>query len=75
MGPFKAGVGILAKSTGRPVIPVHVTGGKTILPCGTTFPRAGHARVTYGDPLHHRAGESAGAFTERLGSRSALSRG
>ncbi|MDY7108499.1 MAG: lysophospholipid acyltransferase family protein [Planctomycetota bacterium] len=66
MAPFKPGIGVLAKMTGRPVIPVHVTGGRSILPCGRFMPQPGHAMVRYGDALWHRRGESPEEFTARL---------
>jgi 1-acyl-sn-glycerol-3-phosphate acyltransferase len=66
IGPFKGGVGLLAKMTGRPVVPVHVAGGATILPCGATIPRPGHAFVRFSDPIHLEAQESAADFTARL---------
>lgn len=66
MGRFKAGVGVLARTTGRRVIPVHVSGGTTILPCGAFLPRPGHALVRYGAPLTLDRGESGRDFTERL---------
>jgi len=69
LGVFKAGVGVLARSTGRPIIPVHVSGGQSILPCGATIPRAGVATVHYGAPLHHRRGESATELVARLRQR------
>ncbi len=69
MGPFKAGVGILARNTGRPVVPVYVADGKSILPCGTTIPRPGRAIVHYGEPIRVEAGESTRAFTRRLKQR------
>ncbi len=66
MAPFKAGVGILAKMTGRSVIPIHVRGGNTILPCGRFMPGPGHVFVRYGEPLRCEKRESVAAFTEKL---------
>jgi 1-acyl-sn-glycerol-3-phosphate acyltransferase len=66
MAPFKPGVGVLAKMSGRPVIPIHVTGGNTILRCGRFMPQPGHAIVRYGDALWHRRGEPPEEFTARL---------
>jgi 1-acyl-sn-glycerol-3-phosphate acyltransferase len=63
---FKPGVGVLAKFTGRPVIPVHVDGGERILPYSTFLPGAGHARVRYGEPMFFRKGETPAEFTQRL---------
>ncbi|MCP3906167.1 MAG: 1-acyl-sn-glycerol-3-phosphate acyltransferase [Planctomycetes bacterium] len=69
MGPFKAGVGILARTAGRPIIPVHVTGGPTILPCGRFLPNPGTAVVRYGECISPRRGESAEEVTERVRQR------
>jgi long-chain acyl-CoA synthetase len=66
MAPFKPGVGLLAKTTGRPVIPVHVKGGRDILACGGFLPRPAHVMVRYGEPMIFSKGDSAAAFTERL---------
>ena len=41
-GEFKPGIGLLAKKTGVPVVPVRVTGSNEILlPPGSTVPRPG----------------------------------
>ena len=69
MGSFKAGVGILARKTGRPVVPVHVGGGSSILPCGAFMPQPGHAVVRYGSALRFQSGETASSFAERLRQR------
>jgi 1-acyl-sn-glycerol-3-phosphate acyltransferase len=66
LGEFKSGVAILAKRTGRPVVPVHVHGGDSILPCGVSMPQAGHAIVRYGTPLTLRKGQSASDFTTEI---------
>ena len=60
---------MLAHKTGCPVIPVSVRDGTSILPCGTTFPRAGHARVRFGEPLFIGRDETAAAFSDRLRER------
>ncbi len=66
MGQFKPGVGVLAKFTGRPVIPIHVDGGEDILPYGVCMPRRGHARVRYGEPMWLPKGGHPAEFTARL---------
>jgi 1-acyl-sn-glycerol-3-phosphate acyltransferase len=66
LGPFKAGVGVIAKMTGRPVVPVHVSGGQSILPCRASMPRPGCALVRYGEPMRHRDGESPVDFAARV---------
>jgi 1-acyl-sn-glycerol-3-phosphate acyltransferase len=66
MAKFKPGVGLLARRTGRPVVPIHVCGGSTILRCGQFMPGPGHAFVRYGRPMRWQPGESAEAFTARI---------
>jgi 1-acyl-sn-glycerol-3-phosphate acyltransferase len=66
MAPFKPGVAALARLARRPVVPVRVDGGRTLLPCGATLPRCGRIDVRYGPPLLYRRGETLPAFTARL---------
>ncbi len=66
MAPFKAGVGLLARFTGRPVVPVYVEGGPSVLPCRAFLPRPGRMVVRYGSPLRYRPGETPGGFAARL---------
>ncbi len=66
MAPFKAGVGALARISRRPVVPVRVTGGQAVLPCGAALPRPGRVLVRYGPALHYRRAESLPAFAARL---------
>jgi 1-acyl-sn-glycerol-3-phosphate acyltransferase len=66
MGPFKAGIGVLARFTGRPVIPVHVEGGSRLLPQGAFMPRSARIIVRYGAPLWYGESESPDEFAQRL---------
>jgi 1-acyl-sn-glycerol-3-phosphate acyltransferase len=66
IAPFKAGVGILARFTNRPVVPIFTDGGRYILPCGAFMPRRGHAVVRYGAPVWLEKGESADSFAVRI---------
>ncbi len=66
MAQFKAGVGVLARFTQRPVVPIHVAGGRAVLPCGATIPRPGRLTVRYGKPLYFEPGESTAQFTQRV---------
>jgi len=66
LAPFKAGVGILARFTNRPVVPIFTDGGRHILPCGAFMPRASHAIVRYGQPIWLEKGESAEDFAQRI---------
>lgn len=66
MGQFKAGVGVLARFTGRPVIPVHIEGGERVLPHGQFLPGRGQVIVRYGEPMMIQCGEHHDAFALRL---------
>jgi len=66
MAQFKAGVGVLARFTQRPVVPIHVSGGRAILPCGATIPRPGRLIVRYGKPIFFEQGESSSQFAQRI---------
>lgn len=66
IGEFKAGVGILARRTNRPVVPVFTYGGCEILPCGAFMPRPARATVRYGKPVWPENKESADAFAARV---------
>lgn len=66
LGPFKAGVGLLARVTARPVVPVHIEGSHRALPCGTWWPRRGTIRVRYGTPLFCDMHEAPAVFAGRL---------
>jgi 1-acyl-sn-glycerol-3-phosphate acyltransferase len=66
LGPFKAGIGVLARFTGRPVVPIHVAGGERVHPYGRRIPGRGRMVVRYGEPLTYRRGETPSAFAIRL---------
>ncbi|MST34149.1 1-acyl-sn-glycerol-3-phosphate acyltransferase, partial [Acidimicrobiaceae bacterium USS-CC1] len=52
--PHQRGPAWLAERTDRPIVPIHVTGTRRILPRHATRPRPGHTSVSFGRPL--RAG-------------------
>jgi 1-acyl-sn-glycerol-3-phosphate acyltransferase len=66
LGPFKAGVSVLARFSRRPLIPVHVEGGRQVLPCGAFLPRAGRITVRYGRPLFYERGDTLDGFAARV---------
>src|SRR5438132_1982499 len=68
LGPFKAGIGLLAKTTGATVVPIGIQGSGDILPPGRHWPRRATATVTFGRPLpyQHSGWE---AFAEDLRER------
>jgi 1-acyl-sn-glycerol-3-phosphate acyltransferase len=66
LGPFKAGVGALARFTRRPVVPIHVRGGRRVLPTGAFLPRPGHMTVRFGPALQPDRREPLEDFALRL---------
>lgn len=66
MGPFKPGVGVLAKFTGKPVVPVFVEGGNHLLPYGASMPRPALVLVRYGQPMWFEDGDTPEDFSQRL---------
>jgi 1-acyl-sn-glycerol-3-phosphate acyltransferase len=63
---FKAGISVLARFTRRPIVPVHVAGGRSILPCGGFFPRPGRILVRYGRPMRYGPGDTLEGFASRV---------
>jgi 1-acyl-sn-glycerol-3-phosphate acyltransferase len=66
LAPFKPGVGLLARFTERPVIPVHVEGGDVVLPYGAFLPGPGHLSVRYGSPIWYQPGDTPITFAARI---------
>jgi len=63
---FKPGLAVVAKKSGRPVVPVCVQGGIKILPEATYIPRSGVIKISYGEPLHFKQDESSAEFMARV---------
>lgn len=66
IAPFKPGLALIAKKSNRPVIPVCVQGGLTVLPEATYIPRSGKMKVSFGEPLHFHQDESSADFMSRV---------
>lgn len=66
LGAFRPGVGLIAKRSGRPVLPVLITGTHTILPPAARLPHRGQVEVRFGAPLTIGAGEDVRAFVARV---------
>ncbi|MEO5704190.1 MAG: lysophospholipid acyltransferase family protein [Candidatus Limnocylindrales bacterium] len=66
IGRFKPGVGLIAQRSGRPVLPVLITGTHEILPPGAKRPRRGTVVVTFGSPISVAEGEDVRHFVARL---------
>jgi 1-acyl-sn-glycerol-3-phosphate acyltransferase len=46
------GVGLIARRSGAPIVPVGVWGSENALPKGATMPRRADVHVRYGTPVH-----------------------
>jgi len=66
IAPFKPGFAVVAKKSGRPVIPICVKGGMDVLPEAKLIPRSGTMRVSFGEPLHFEQDESSADFMTRV---------
>lgn len=66
MAAFKPGVGLLARFSERPVIPVFVGGGEQLLPYGAFLPRSARVQVRYGSPMYYEANDTPVTFAARV---------
>ena len=66
IGHFKPGVGLIAKRSGRPVLPVQIRGARDILPPGSWWPRRAQVEVRFGAPLLVGPDEGPRDFVARL---------
>jgi 1-acyl-sn-glycerol-3-phosphate acyltransferase len=64
--PFRAGAAYLAVRTGRPVVPVHLSGTWRLLPKEAGRLRRGQTAVRFGAPLRPDPGEDARRFGARI---------
>lgn len=69
LNPFKPGVGLLARFTDRPVIPVFVDGGDVVLPYCGFMPQSGRVRVHYGAPLWYQPDDTPLGFAAKVEER------
>ncbi|HET9547357.1 MAG TPA: lysophospholipid acyltransferase family protein [Desertimonas sp.] len=63
---FRGGAAYLAGRTGAPVVPVYIDGTDSIMGKGTSVPKPGRTRVTFGNPLRRRPEESTRRFNDRI---------
>jgi 1-acyl-sn-glycerol-3-phosphate acyltransferase len=66
VGRFRPGAGLLARRTGRQVLPVRILGAHAVLPPGARMPHRGAVEVRFGEPLVAADGEEPRAFVVRL---------
>lgn len=55
LGEGKPGVGMLAVTSGAPVVPAYVSGTLEALPKGAVWPRRSQVSVSFGPALHFKA--------------------
>jgi 1-acyl-sn-glycerol-3-phosphate acyltransferase len=55
LGEGKSGVGMLAVTSGAPVVPAYVSGTLEALPKGAAWPRRSQVSVSFGPALHFKA--------------------
>ena len=60
LGEGKPGVGMLAVTSGAPVVPAYVSGTREALPKGAAWPRRSQVSVSFGPALHFKAPSSVG---------------
>jgi 1-acyl-sn-glycerol-3-phosphate acyltransferase len=60
LGEGKPGVGMLAVTSGAPVVPAYVSGTLEALPKGAAWPRRSHVSVSFGPALHFKAPSGSG---------------
>jgi 1-acyl-sn-glycerol-3-phosphate acyltransferase len=63
---FKGGAAYLAGRTGAPVVPVYIDGTDSIMGKGSSVPKPGRTRVTFGAPMRRDGEESTRRFNERI---------
>ena len=66
INPFQPGIGLLARHTGRQVLPIRIVGIRQVLPKGGRRPHRHPVEVRIGAPIRALPGEDARAFTARL---------
>ncbi len=66
INPFQPGIGLLARHTGRQVLPVRIVGIRGVLPKGARRPTRSPVEIRFGVPIRALPGEDARAFTARL---------
>jgi 1-acyl-sn-glycerol-3-phosphate acyltransferase len=64
--PFRAGAAYLSVRTGRPVVPVHLSGTGRLLPKDGARLRRSPTTVTFGTPMAPRPDEDARRFATRI---------
>lgn len=62
----KRGVGMIAATSSARVFPVFIEGADSALPVGAQFIRPAKVRVTFGDPLEIKNGETGKHYQERI---------
>jgi 1-acyl-sn-glycerol-3-phosphate acyltransferase len=70
--PFRLGAFVVAAQTGVPVVPMAVSGTRSILRSGQWFPRRGTVSVTIGSPIMPQGNDWTAAIALREGARAQI---
>lgn len=63
---FKAGAAWIARRAKVPVLPIHLSGARDVLPKGRKWPKRHAVTVTFGEPISVGDGEDARGFNQRI---------
>lgn len=66
LAAFRPGIGLIAKRSGRQVVPVRITGTHAVLPPGARVPRRNTVEVRFGAPIRIATDERPRDFVARL---------
>ena len=66
MGPFRAGIGLLATRLNLPIVPMRIDGLFELGQAGKRFARPGKVRVTIGEPVRYGPDQEAGEIARDL---------
>jgi long-chain acyl-CoA synthetase len=66
LATFQSGIGLLARESAAPVLPVAMVGLGEIKQCKRRWFRPGTVTIRVGDPVTMEAGETPQEFTARL---------
>jgi len=51
MAEFKEGIGIIARETNIPIVPIKIKGLYEVLPVGKSWPKSGNVEIRIGKPI------------------------
>ena len=66
IGPFRPGIGLLAKVAGVPVVPVYLKGTDSVIAKGGGRPHRGFIEVKFGEPLRFEGNHNHAEVTRQI---------